>query len=86
MTRKVLRIERKTPRPGGIEEPHWTTRGYQLADPKHGNVKHHAAHAIFVRTLEEAADLLDRGYSLWMTRAGKRPSLISPGSLRIVRA
>lgn len=74
------------PRSGGIEEPLWTTRGYQLADPRHGASKHHAEYAVFVRTLDEAAHLLDRSYSLWMTRHGKRPSLISPGSLRVVRS
>jgi hypothetical protein len=83
---EVTRVERKNPRSGGVEEPLWTARGYQLADPKHGSVKHHAEHAVFARTLDEAADLLDQGYSLWMTRSGKRPSLISPGSLRVVRA
>lgn len=87
MSGKVVRIERTRPRPGGIEQPSRTADGrLQLADPKHGNLKHHAVHAVFVHTLEEAAALIARGFSLWMTREGKRPSLISPDSLRIVRA
>ena len=86
MPGKVIRIERMNPRPGGVEEPHWTTRGYQLADPKFGDSKHIATNALYVRSLDEVADHLGRGYSLWMTRKGKRPSLISPGSLRVIRA
>lgn len=86
MAGKVIRIERVSSRPGGTEVPHRTARGYQLADPRKGDEKHHAANATFVRTLEEAASLIDDGFSLWMTRPGKRPSLISPGGLRIVRA
>ena len=82
---KVIRIERTDPRRGGPEEPYYSTRGYKLGDPAKGAEKHVAANAVYVRTLDEAAALIDRGYSLWMTRRGKRPSLISPGSLRIVR-
>ncbi|SDR53883.1 hypothetical protein SAMN05519103_04819 [Rhizobiales bacterium GAS113] len=85
MTGRVVRVERISPRPGGAEEPLWTTYGYQLADPKVGAVKHRAEHAVFVRTLDRVAALLDRGFSLWMSRSGKRPSLIAPKSLRIVR-
>jgi hypothetical protein len=84
---KVLKIERVSSRPGGIETPAWTSRGYELASPKTGGKKHHAANATYVRTLDEAADLIENlGYSLRMHRPGKRPSLISPKSLRIVRA
>jgi hypothetical protein len=84
---KVVRIERTQPRPGGTEQPSRAANGrYQLADPKFGSLKHHAEHAVFVHTLEEAAALIERGFSLWMTREGKRPSLISPNGLRIVRA
>lgn len=86
MAGKVIGIERVSPRPGGTETPNSTKRGYQLADPRKGDTKHHAEHAVFVRTLDEAASLIDDGFSLWMTRPGKRPSLISPGSLRIVRS
>jgi hypothetical protein len=41
--------------------------------------------ATFVRTLEEAADLVEKGYALRMGAIGKRPSLISPKSLHITR-
>ena len=82
---RVIRIERLSSRPGTDEAPVYGPRGYQLADPRHGSTKHHAAHAMFVATLDEAAELVEKGYSLWMTAAGKRPSLISPRSLRIVR-
>jgi hypothetical protein len=86
LTGKVARIERKQPRSGGTEEPHRTANGlFQLADPDKGGVRHHAEYAVFVRTLDEAAALIERGFSLWMTREGKRPSLISPDGLRIVR-
>jgi hypothetical protein len=83
---KVIRIERISPRPGGVESPHWSKRGFQLADPENGGDKHLAEHAHYVRTLDEAAELIERGFSLRMTGRGKRASLISPRSLRIVRA
>lgn len=62
------------------------SRGYELGDPKHGNEKHQSENAVYVSTLEEAARLVEAGYSLRMGRLGKRPSMISPASLRIVRA
>lgn len=68
-----------------VEEPYRSRRGYKLGDPKHGSEIHLTKNAIFVKTLDEAADLVGRGYSLWMTAKGKRPSLISPGSLRVIR-
>lgn len=83
----VIRIERKTPRPGGVEVPERTADGrYKLGDPAKGDKKHHGEHIVYARTLDEVAGLLARGFSLWMTRPGKRASLISPGSLRIVRS
>jgi hypothetical protein len=36
-------------------------------------------------TLDEAASLVSRGFSLRMGAKGKPPSLIAPKSLRIVR-
>lgn len=86
MNERVIRIERVSPRKGVVEEPVFTGKGYQLADPVHGKHKHHAENAMHVKTLEEAAALIGRGYSLWMGAKGKRPSLIAPRSLRIVRA
>jgi len=81
-----VNISRRQPRNGIAEHPVSTTRGYQLADPKFGADKHHAEYAVFVRTLEEAADLIEReNYSIWMTQPGKRASLISRQSLIISR-
>ncbi|MDU8912485.1 hypothetical protein [Aestuariicoccus sp. MJ-SS9] len=69
-----------------VEEPQFTAKGYKLGDPAHGQRKHHAEHAVYVKTLDAAAALIERGFSLWMGSQGKRASLISPESLRIVRA
>ena len=79
-------ILRRKPRDGIIEHPVYTPRGYQLADPKHGNVKHHAEYAVFARSLGDAADLIEtKDYSIWMVQPGKRASLISRQSLIITR-
>lgn len=83
---KVIRIERTKPREGVLEEPVRQAGSYVLGDPKCGAEKHHADNAVFVATLEEAAALVEKGFSLRMGRPGKRGSLISPGSLRIIRA
>ena len=74
----VLRIERVKPRPGGKEEATRTTRGYELADRRLGGKTNKVARAIFVHSLEEAAGLVEKGFSIRMSRSGKRPSLISP--------
>ncbi|WP_372841256.1 hypothetical protein [Phaeovulum sp.] len=81
----VTKIERASSRCGVIEEPIVTAKGYQLADPAHGTHKNRAEHATYVRTLDEAAVLVERGFSLRMGAKGKPPSLIAPKSLRIVR-
>lgn len=86
MSGQVIRIERISPRKGVVEEPNITTNGYQLADPAHGRNKHHAEFAVYARTLGEVAVLIGKGFSLWMRANGKRPSLIAPKSLCIVRA
>lgn len=86
MSGAVLKIERVSPRKGVVEEPEVTGRGYRLGDPRYGKMKHHAEHSVYVRTLDEAAVLIGRGFSLWMTAKGKRASLIAPQSLRILRA
>jgi len=85
MKGRVIRIERVAPREGVVEEPDFTTKGYRLGDPAHGKFKHHAENTVFVKTLDEAAELIERGFSLWMGRKGKRASLIAPKSIRIVR-
>lgn len=82
----LLRIERVKPRPGGKEVPTRTTRGYELANRRLGGKSNKVARATFVHSLEEAARLVEKGFSIRMGGPGKRPSLISPGSLRIVRA
>jgi hypothetical protein len=79
-------IERLSPRENITEEPYLTSRGYCLADPKKGRTKHHAANAVFVKSIEEAAELVLKGYSIRMTSDGRRPSLVAPSSLRIVRS
>lgn len=81
---KVLRIERVAPPDGPPEVPFKTPRGYKLANPSGGAKRHHAKHAVFVETLSEAAELMSRGYPLWMKQDGKRETLISPSSLRVV--
>jgi len=81
-----LRIERVKSRPGGKEEPVKTRGYYQLAERLSGRKTNKIEDATFVRSLEEAADLVERGFSIRMGRPGKRPSLISPHSLRIIRA
>jgi hypothetical protein len=85
MNGKVIRIERVKPRDGIVEEPEFGARGYCLGDPKFGSVKHHVKNAVFVKSLDEAAELVSAGFSLRMTGKGKRPSLVSPNGLRIVR-
>lgn len=81
---KVLRIERVVPPDGPPEVPLKTPRGYKLGNPAGGSERHHAKHAVFVDTLDEAAKLISHGYSLWMKQDGKRETLISPPSLRVV--
>ena len=83
---KVIGIQRTNPRNGAPEEPYRTDKGYCLGDPKHGSKKHHAKYAVYVETLDAAADLIEQGYSLRMKGEGLRPSLVSPKSLSVVRA
>ena len=81
-----VRIVRLNPRPGGDEEPWRYDRGYQLADPSLGPEWHHVKNAIFVRSLTEVADLIQRrGFAVRMGREGLRPSLIRPSGLRVTR-
>ena len=73
MAGQVIRIERVSPRAGTVEEPQFTAKGYKLGDPIHGNRKHHAEHAVYVKTLDAAAELIGKGFSLWMEAKGKMP-------------
>lgn len=80
-----VRIERLQPRDGLDERPVETERGFELVDPRITERRHHVENSTFVRSMEEAAYLVEQGYAIRMGAPGKRPSLISPGSLRIVR-
>ncbi len=81
-----IRIIRKRPRPGGDEEPVFTPRGYELADPNLGSGWHKVENATFTKSIAKAADLIeDRNFAIRMGRKGKRPSLICRDSLRIIR-
>lgn len=84
---KVTRIVRKNPRDGEAEEAVKNREGfYVLGDPAHGKKKHHAENAVYVKTLDEAADPIEnRGFSIRMSSKGKPPSLISPAQVRIAR-
>ena len=86
MTTNVIKIERVSPRGGIAEEPVWSAKGYCLGDPKFGAEKHHAKNSVFVKTLDEAAELISKGFSLRMVGKGHRASLVSPKGLRVVRA
>jgi hypothetical protein len=81
-----IRIMRKRPRPGGNEEPVWTQRGYELADPSLGAGWHKVENATFAKSIAKAADLIEgRDFAIRMGRKGKRPSLVRRNSLRIIR-
>jgi len=83
MSIRIIRIEQ---RPGGNETPWRDKRGYQLGDPSLGTEWHHVKNAIFVQSLEQAADLIEqRKLAIRMGRKGLRPSLIRHKSLRIIR-
>ncbi len=82
-----VRIERIRPRSPKGEQPYQTKRGdYELADPSLGPEWHKAQNATRVKTLEEAADLIEHGgLAIRMFCPGKRPSLIRPSGLHIRR-
>ena len=82
----VVKIERTKPRAGGYEEPCLYEGGYQLADPAAGPDWHKVENATFVQTLEQAAGLIEqRGFAIRMSCKGKRPSLIRPSGIRVIR-
>ena len=81
---KVERIERTSPPKGPPSKVFVTSHGFQMADPSIGKNRHHSEHAIYVRTLDEVDLNLKKGYYLWMKQEGKRQTLISPGSLRVI--
>lgn len=80
-----IRIERINPRDGRDEEPVRTSRGFELVDPRISSDRHHVKNSTFVSSIEEAAYLVEQGFSLRMAQPGKRPSLIASQSLKVVR-
>lgn len=80
------RIERTRPRDGLNEQPIETERGFELVDRRIPERRHHVENSTFVRSIEEAAYLVEQGYAIRMGAPGKRPSLIAPASLRIIRS
>ena len=75
--KKVLRIERTSPRGGIQETPKYKPGfGYILGHPKNGGLKYLSENAIYAKTLDEAAFLVESGLSLRMGRSGIRESLI----------
>jgi hypothetical protein len=84
-SRRRTRIERLHPRGGLNEQPIETDRGFELVDPRIPQERHHVKNSTFVRSIDEAAYLVEQGFSIRMGAPGKRPSLITRESLRIVR-
>jgi hypothetical protein len=79
-------IERVNPRPGAKEQPVETDRGFELVDRRISKQKNKVENATFVRSIDEAAYLIDQGFAIRMGALGKRSSLIYPKSIRIKRA
>jgi hypothetical protein len=82
----AVRIERVRPRVGLDEVPFETSRGFELVDRQIAGRRHHVENSTFFGTIEEAANLVDQGYAIRMGASGKRPLLIAPKSLRIIRS
>jgi hypothetical protein len=80
-----LKIVRISPRPGATESPIESDRGYELVDRRISGQKNKVENSTFVRSIDEAAYLVEQGFAIRMGATGKRPSLISPQSLRIIR-
>lgn len=79
-----IKIERISPRHKD-EAPILTSRGYELVDQRNGGQKNKVENSTFVRSIEEAAYLIEQGFAIRMGAAGLRPSLISAKSIRIVK-
>jgi hypothetical protein len=80
----AIRITRINPRTKQVERP-WRNRDdvFVLGDPAHGAQKHHDKFAVKVKTIEEVAAYIGRGFSVRMTDGESPPSLISPDSLTV---
>lgn len=81
----AVQIVRLTPRPGALEAPIEGERGFELVDRRISGQRNKVENSTFVRSIDEAAYLVEQGFAIRMGAPGKRPSLISPQSLRIVR-
>lgn len=81
----AVKIERIRSRLGSVEKPVESARGYELVDRRISTKRNKVENSTFVRSLEEAAYLVEQGFAIRMGALGKRASLIAPGSLRIVR-
>ena len=79
-----VRIERVRPRGGLNEQPVESPKGYELVDRRIPERRHYVENSTFVRSIEEAAHLVEQGYAIRMSAPGKRASLISPGGLKVV--
>lgn len=55
-----------------------------MADPKVGDDRHLAKHAIYMDSIEDVVAGLRSGLSLWMKQPGKRETLICAGSLKVL--
>ena len=81
----MVKIERTRPR-GGVEEyPVETSKGYELVDRRITGKRHHVENSTFVRSIEEAAYLVEQGFAIRMGGPGKRASLVSPSGIKISR-
>lgn len=74
------------PRDGLDEQPVETEHGFELVDRRIPERRHHVENSTFVRSIEEAAYLVEQGYAIRMGAPGKRASLIAPSSLKVVRS
>ena len=82
---KYAHIQRTEPRPGGDEFEVWYGQRLQLRSPdlpEEG--KNRQENATFVETVDEAVDLVVKGYAIRMGRDGVRASYISMPKLRFV--
>ncbi len=78
-----VHIERTDPRHGEPERPVETARGFELVDHRAPGAR--VDLATYIRSIDDAAYLIEQGYSIRMTGPGKRSALVPPAKLRIVR-
>ncbi len=69
---RVYRLDTKT---GSKQFPVRQDGFYVLADPRHGNQKHHAKNQVLVRTESEMIELLRKGFSVRVS-TDTAPSLV----------